>query len=166
MPRSLMALAQPLAVGRRQARSPAPGRWPGNRERRGHRRLRSRIRRAATAPPRARTSARTTRSRCAASSVPRRADAAQSAAGSRAARAPPARRSPACWRPRRRPCARTSIRPGTPRCEEASSSSGSRKSESTRRSSTSSRFSPAMVRIWMRSPLTARSSPSTSRKPR
>ena len=36
----------------------------------------------------------------------------------------------------------TSIRPGTPRCEDASSSSGSRKLESTRRSSTSSRFRP------------------------
>ena len=87
-------------------------------------------------------------------------------AGSRAAPSPPARRSPACWRPRRRPCAATSIRPGTPRCEEASSSSGSRKLESTRRSSTSIRFRPATVRIWMRSPLTARSSPSTSMKPR
>ena len=41
----------------------------------------------------------------------------------------------------------TSIRPGTPRCDEASSSSGSRKLESTRRSNTSSRFRPATVRI-------------------
>ena len=36
----------------------------------------------------------------------------------------------------------TSIRPGTPRCDDALSSSGSRKLESTRRSSTSSRFKP------------------------
>src|SRR5450759_5162409 len=41
----------------------------------------------------------------------------------------------------------TSIRPGTPSCEEASSSSGSSELESTRRSSTSSRFKPATVRI-------------------
>ena len=55
----------------------------------------------------------------------RRADAGRGSAGSPAAPAPPARPSPACWRRRRRPCAATSISPGTPRCEEASSSSGS-----------------------------------------
>ena len=45
------------------------------------------------------------------------------------------------------PLRSTSTRPGTPRCDEASSSSGSRKLESTLRNSTSSRFNPATVRI-------------------
>ncbi len=49
---------------------------------------------------------------------------------------------------------------------DALSSSGSRKLESTRRRSTSARFRPAMVRTQTRPSRTARSSPSTSRKPR
>ena len=57
-------------------------------------------------------------------------------------------------------------RPGTPRRERAESSSGSAKSASSRRTSTSARFKPATVRTKTPSWRTVRSSPSTSRKPR
>ena len=57
-------------------------------------------------------------------------------------------------------------RPGTPSRERALSSSGSAKSESRRRSSTSARFNPDTVRMNTPSSRTVRSSPSTRRNPR
>ena len=57
-------------------------------------------------------------------------------------------------------------RPGTPSRDEASSSSGSANSESSRRTRTFIRFSPPTVRTWTAPSRTVRSPPSTSRKPR
>ena len=59
-----------------------------------------------------------------------------------------------------------SIRPDTPSREIEFSSTGSTQSESTCRHSTSARLRPATVRTKTRPSLTARSLPSTSRKPR
>ena len=70
-----IARRQPVALGWPTIRRRAPARCSKARHVAGHRRPRSRNRRAATALPRARPSGRTTRSRCAASSDLRRAGA-------------------------------------------------------------------------------------------
>ena len=91
---------------------------------------------------------RTTMSRCCGicrSSPSRRRDRP---AGSRSARAIRPRRSPACWRHDGVRCGSPAMRPGTPSREDAPSSSGSSQSASTRRTVTSSRFRPAIVRTW------------------
>ena len=95
-----------------------------------------------------------------------RARPAPAPAGSSAWRAPRPRRSRARWRSPRVPSRIACTRPGTPSRERALSSSGSAKSESRRRSSTSARFRPDTVRMNTPSSRTVRSSPSTSRKPR
>ena len=109
---------------------------------------------------------RTTRSRCSAGRGPRRSGAGRGPAGSRAARWLSRTPEPGALATATPPARIAWTRPGTPRREAAFSSRGSAKSASTRRQMTSMRFSPAMVRTCTRPSCTARSSPSTRRKPR
>ncbi len=89
---------------------------------------------------------RTTRSRCSASPGPRRGDGGRGAGRNASSARDSTSPAPGMFATATPPARIASTRPGTPSREAALSSSGSSQSASTRRQSTSARFSPAMVR--------------------